>query len=435
MKKTILFSILLIQLTFVFGQEPEWSPWTSISCYKGIQYSIKNLGYNKSTNNYWWNIKWKNNYSKPVSFDGVVTIDGENTIRGGWGNIQPGEIQTYTSVPYKSSSVNFVIKVSKVCFSDNYGGCSETLEGWANYAECDNGTPNYKINEKSTMNSNNNPPNSNSTIGNYSNLNEEIRDLQYRQSIACSKLKQQGQPFNNRLCTEGFNGRLTQNEDETQKWVIQLRSQVKELEQMTTSTNSNQQNNSERQVVTERNIEFQKQNQEIENRNTEDKRQQELLRQQQEAEKKKAIEQAGVIIQDGAVNITKNSLADLQSTYQKEQELLKILRGNETKYPKATQYFNEYLKEKKKRKTIESIGLGGCLAGVVAVGAATLSIDEYGNFNKGLMYGGIGLTSMGLGVTIFSISPSAKSKEALEKARSYLAFNGDSSRIGLVLRF
>jgi|GEM_PF-2421372 len=150
MKRRLLLLVFLLQVNFAFGQEPKWGPWTSISCYKGIQYSINNLGYNKSTNSYWWNIRWKNNYGKAVSFDGVVTIGGESVIRGGWGNIQPGGIQTYTSVPYKSSSTNFTVNVTNVCFGDRYGGCSRTIAGYPNYADCDNGTPNYKINAKQT---------------------------------------------------------------------------------------------------------------------------------------------------------------------------------------------------------------------------------------------------------------------------------------------
>lgn len=150
MKKYLWLLAFILQMSFAFAKEPQWGPWTSISCYKGIQYSINNLGYNKSTNSYWWNIRWKNNYGKAVSFDGVVTIGGESVIRGGWGNIQPGGIQTYTSVPYKSSSTNFTVNVTNVCFSDRYGGCSRTIAGYPNYADCDNGTPNYKINAKLT---------------------------------------------------------------------------------------------------------------------------------------------------------------------------------------------------------------------------------------------------------------------------------------------
>lgn len=151
--------IFTLQISLVVGQEPNWGPWTSVSCYKGIQYSINNLGYNKSTNSYWWNIRWRNNYSKAVSFDGVVTIGGESSIRGGWGNIQPGGIQTYTSVPYKSNATNFSVNVTNVCFAERYGGCSRTIAGYPNYADCDNGTPNYKINAQQTSGSSKtNPP-------------------------------------------------------------------------------------------------------------------------------------------------------------------------------------------------------------------------------------------------------------------------------------
>eukprot|EP01133_Synstelium_polycarpum_P011797 gene11797-13757_t len=150
--------LLLFQLAISFAQKPDWGPWTSVACYKGIQYSIMNVGFNKNTNSYWWNIRWKNNYSKPVSFDGEVIIGGESSIRGGWGSLQPQGTQTYTSVPYKSGSTNFIVRVTKVCFADKYGGCSDNIEGYPNYAECDNGTPNYKINGKKTSGTPQNNP-------------------------------------------------------------------------------------------------------------------------------------------------------------------------------------------------------------------------------------------------------------------------------------
>ena len=163
MKKTLLLIALLSSFTFTFGQTAQWGPWTSVSCYKGIQYSIMNLGFNKSTNSYWWNVRWKNNYSKTVSFDGEVIIAGESSIRGGWGSLQPGGMQTYTSVPYKSSSTNFTVRVTKVCFAERYGGCSTNIEGYPNYAECDNGTPNYKINPKRTASNTTSNPATNTT--------------------------------------------------------------------------------------------------------------------------------------------------------------------------------------------------------------------------------------------------------------------------------
>jgi len=170
MKKYLLLFFFLVQISAVFAQTPQWGPWTSVSCYKGIQYSVMNLGFNKSTNSYWWNVRWKNNYSKSVSFDGEVIIGGENSIHGGWGALQPGATQAYTSVPYKSSSINFTVRVTKVCFAERYGGCSTNLEGYPNYAECDNGVPNYKINPKKTAS---NPQSSSSATTGASSPNNQ----------------------------------------------------------------------------------------------------------------------------------------------------------------------------------------------------------------------------------------------------------------------
>jgi len=193
----------------------------------------------------------------------------------------------------------------------------------------------------------------------------------------------------------------------------------------------------ERQM-NEKNAEIQKQNQEIANRNAEAKRQQELLRQQQEAEKLKAIEQVVGILQDGAVSITKSSLADLQNITLKEEALSKILRGNETKYPEATKYFNEYLREKKKRKTLQWIGLGGVIAGagVITISLKDVLFTENGTeTNDGLFYAGCATTLAGLGITIFSIKPTKKGKEALEKAESNIAIGTTKNGIGLTLNF
>lgn len=55
-------------------------------------------------------------------------------------------------------------------------------------------------------------------------------------------MQQQGQPFNNRLCTEGLNGALPQNDSDIRKYLVQLRSQVKELESMNNSNTTTQQN-------------------------------------------------------------------------------------------------------------------------------------------------------------------------------------------------
>ncbi|MBS1571301.1 MAG: hypothetical protein JST62_02745 [Bacteroidetes bacterium] len=200
MKKYLLLATIILQTTFLFGQSSDWGPWTNVSCFRGIQYSVLNKGYSKITNSYWWNVRWRNNYNEPVSFDGEVIIDGENSLHGRFGAIKPGGIEHYTELPYKSSSTHFTVRVNSVCFSTSWAGCSESLEGWPNYAECDNGTPNYKFNKKVT--NNNSPTNSSS---NSSNSSENLPDLVREINEKCSKLQQLIQEKNNGNVTGSYN--------------------------------------------------------------------------------------------------------------------------------------------------------------------------------------------------------------------------------------
>ncbi|MCE3075159.1 tetratricopeptide repeat protein [Chryseobacterium gwangjuense] len=167
MKKYLLILIILSQTTILFAQD--WGPWNNVSCFKGIQYSVKNFGYDKNTKSYWWSIKWKNNYNEPVSFDGALIIDGEKSINGRFGTIKSGGTDGLPSLPYKSGSIQFTIEIGSVCFSKSWGGCSSTLEGWPNYADCDNGIPNYKINEKRI-----NSTSTNNTVSNNQTTNSSV---------------------------------------------------------------------------------------------------------------------------------------------------------------------------------------------------------------------------------------------------------------------
>ena len=229
MKKIFLLTVLLFQLTIVFAQKPQWGPWTTMACYKGIQYSVANLGYDKSTNKYWWNVRWKNNYSKAVSFDGEVVIDGENSLHGGFGNIQPGGVSTYTSLPYKSNSTNFTVTVNNVCFADRYGGCSATLEGYPNYAECDNGTPNYKVNAKRSASTNSNSnsqgtSNQNSSTG---NIDEQIKTLTKRRNELCLQVAKIDQVTYNNICDSWQGRNQIQTKEQT---LAYLKEDIRKLE-------------------------------------------------------------------------------------------------------------------------------------------------------------------------------------------------------------
>lgn len=152
----------------------------------------------------------------------------------------------------------------------------------------------------------------------------------------------------------------------------------------------------------------------------------------------KSIDEAGGMLKDKVVKITQNSLANLQNTLTKEQELQKILQGNESKYPEAVQYYNEYLKAKKKQKSIGNIGLGIMGVGVIAIGKGVLPLlsdKNNGETNNGLLYGGIGAVVVGTGITLYTISPSKKGRELLDKARSSVTVGTTKNGLGLALNF
>lgn len=246
MKASLFTLLLFFQFTIVFGQSSDgWGPWTTDPCFKGIKISVKNLGYDKSTKSYWWNVRFKNNYNRLVHFNFRFEIDGESAINGLW-SLNAGTMQTFTSVPYKSDKAVGKSFVTNVCFNENYMMCGSRSTSETCYAECDNGIPNIP-NDCGAGNttSSNKSTDQNAPGGSISEINEEIKELQRRQSIACGKLQQQGQPFNARLCTEGFNGALPQNDAETKKWLLQLRSQVNELEIITKSNTQKTEQESE----------------------------------------------------------------------------------------------------------------------------------------------------------------------------------------------
>lgn len=149
------------------------------------------------------------------------------------------------------------------------------------------------------------------------------------------------------------------------------------------------------------------------------------------------MEQLGGIFQSGAMTITQNGLADLQSTILKEQEINKILRGNENKYPEATRYFNEYLKAKQQQKTLGNVGLGIMIAGgvVTAIGLAPiLKEDNDGSFNEPLVYGGIaGVVEVSQ--LLFSPSNPRKKQRKFRKAQNSLSLRTTSNGVGFAFKF
>jgi len=165
MKKIFLLTILLFQLTIVFGQNAQWENWQAVSCYKGFQTSSISYGFNKHGNGYEWNWKVKSNYNKNVSFNLAVTIGND---KKDWGRftLSPGDEHKHVSFYYNNASPNIKIEITKVCFSDNYlDNC---------WAECDNGTPNQPNCDKKTNSSNSNSS-SNTTTTKQNDLSEYNR--------------------------------------------------------------------------------------------------------------------------------------------------------------------------------------------------------------------------------------------------------------------
>ena len=291
MKKIFLLTIVFFKMSFVFGQtSADWSPWITADCYKGIKYKVANWGkVSGDYSDYYWGIMFQNTYSQPISFSYHFSVGNENpptkynyTVTY---QIEPGGVYSNdgtkaTAILFKSSSTNYKVSITDVCV----GNCD------SNYINCQ-GVPQNSVTNSS--NSNSNSTNQNNAGENFSNVNDEIRDLQRRQSIACGKMQQQGQPFNNRLCTEGLNGALPQNDSDIRKYLVQLRSQVKELESMNNSNTTTQQNdltdynNSKADLereLAEHNAGIERENQRIAQENArraEEERQRKIQQQQQ----------------------------------------------------------------------------------------------------------------------------------------------------------
>jgi hypothetical protein len=201
-----------------------------------------------------------------------------------------------------------------------------------------------------------------------------------------------------------------------------------------------QQNNVDENNSINAGIESQKQNKiiEIANKNAEAQRQQQLLKQQQEQQRQKQQEEAinniGNVVSNSAISITNAGLANLVRQTEIENEVKNILKGRESLYPDATKYFDVYLKEKRKRKTGNWIGIGVMIGGTVAAGAGALSGGEY-DINYPLVYGGIGGVLVGLFKTITTLSVGKKGNDALQNAKKSLTLGTASSGLGMSIKF
>lgn len=137
MRKLILLLTLLFQVTTVFCQRTDWGAWSRMSCFQGIDASVKSLGYVSSINSYSWNVRLRNNYPIGVDVTFHYEVGGEK-INVGLVYIKPGEIYTHTPLYVKNNFSNCLVTITNLSFwcgaTSNYETCP---------ADCDDGTPNY----------------------------------------------------------------------------------------------------------------------------------------------------------------------------------------------------------------------------------------------------------------------------------------------------
>ena len=165
MKKILLFLLLMVCYSG-FGQKDgdgksDWGNWNSSTCYKGLSYRVKCLGYVKSINSYEYDLETRNDYPKLVHYD-MRTNAGGKTTTNGRATTQSGQIESWSSWYANQYTKNYSVEISNVCFlNDNsWASCSNNC-----YAQCDSRpkVPNQpSCGGNTTSNSGNNNPNSQS---------------------------------------------------------------------------------------------------------------------------------------------------------------------------------------------------------------------------------------------------------------------------------
>ena len=121
------------------------------NCFTGLEFTVRNYGYNKDGNFYAWGVKVKNNYSKPIQIQYTLVIGDEPAKGGGTLTyfIKPGESYTneygrVSAIIANNNSDEYRIEVSKPCFEGQdcslhgYLGCN-MAEVIANQAASNSG--------------------------------------------------------------------------------------------------------------------------------------------------------------------------------------------------------------------------------------------------------------------------------------------------------
>ncbi len=137
MKKTVITTMIILQTTFLFGQQ--WSNWVKATCNQGIQGAAINYGYNEYGKGYEWNWKVKNTYTRTVTFDLYFKVGND---KKSWGSftLEPNQEHKHVSFYYADASPAFLITVENVFFGTLKQPNSERC-----WAECDNGVANCNV--------------------------------------------------------------------------------------------------------------------------------------------------------------------------------------------------------------------------------------------------------------------------------------------------
>lgn len=237
MKKIFLITVLLFNMTFVFGQKEndgktEWSSWKLASpCFPNLFISYKCCGWTSSVNKYCYNFRIKNSGSKNIHFNlDIKFVSGEEYTVDGRFDLTAGEEYTHVSMyydtkPIPNSNNFFTSLVTKYIENqkDDWAIPSYSCNG--NELVCDaNCNTSNQANSTSTSN---NTSSSNS-------IDDQIKELTTKRNELCKEVVKIDNNMYNNVC-DSWQGRDPIQTKE--KTLAYLKEDVRKLENALKSKN------------------------------------------------------------------------------------------------------------------------------------------------------------------------------------------------------
>lgn len=160
MEKRVLIVLLLLITKLTIAQKTDWSNWTiATNCFKGLE-----VRFRISQNTVWepdkthdypryhYEFEIKNNYNTQCAVSWAFDVEGTHLNKAtDRATIKPGESTTTWYLRGKPTTGRMEWWFEMLCFSFPDGfdyWATNPVEGQAYFAECDNGTPNYKVKGK-----------------------------------------------------------------------------------------------------------------------------------------------------------------------------------------------------------------------------------------------------------------------------------------------